>query len=87
MLFCHRSSKGASSDSFFFCNLFIYLAILGLSCSIWDLFSWPGVKPGPPASGAPSLSHWTTKEILPLILFLHRFTKRVVVLDKRTNLK
>ena len=70
MLFCHRRSKGASFDSFFFFgNLFIYLAVLGLTCSMWDLVPWPGIKPGPPASGAPSLSHWTTKEILPLILY------------------
>ena len=31
------------------------------SCGIWDLVSWPGIKPGPPALGAQSLSHWTTK--------------------------
>ena len=54
---------------FFFCNLFIYLAVLGLTCSMWDLVPWPGIKPGSPASGAPSLSHWTTKEILPLLLY------------------
>ena len=32
-----------------------------LSCSMWDLVPWPGIKPGPPALGAQSLSHWTTK--------------------------
>ena len=37
--------------------LFIYWALLGLSCSLWDLVSWPGFKPRPPALGALSLSH------------------------------
>ena len=26
---------------------------------MWDLVPWPGIKPGPPALGAQSLSHWT----------------------------
>ena len=53
------------------------MATLGLSCSTWDLhcgigiFScsmrdlvpWPGTEPGPPALGAWSLSHWTTREV------------------------
>ena len=29
-------------------------------CSLWDLVSWPGIKPRPPALGAQSLSHGTT---------------------------
>ena len=33
------------------------------SCSMWDLVPWPGIKPRFPASGAWSLSHWTTREI------------------------
>ena len=41
---------------------FIYLAALGLSCSMWDLVPRPGMKPGPPALGARSLSHWTARE-------------------------
>ena len=28
---------------------FIYLAVPGPSCSIWDLVPWPGIKPGTPA--------------------------------------
>ena len=51
-----------------------YLAVTGPSCSTFDLghriFScctWvlvpqPGVEPGPPALGAQSLSHWTTRK-------------------------
>ena len=42
--------------------LFIYLAVLGLICGI----PRPGIKPRPLALGAWSLSHWTTKEGLPV---------------------
>ena len=34
--------------NFFF---FSFLAVLGLSCSMWSLVPWPGIKPGPPALG------------------------------------
>ena len=30
---------------------------------MWDLVTWQGTEPGPPALGAQSLSHWTTREI------------------------
>ena len=39
--------------------LFIYLATLGLSCSMRDLVPWPGIKPGPLALGA-----WTSEKSL-----------------------
>ena len=29
-----------------------------LSGSLWNLVPWPGIKPGPPALGVWSLSHW-----------------------------
>ena len=55
---------------FFIVSLFIYLfififylAALGLSCSMRDLVPWPGIEPGPPALGAQSPSHWTTREV------------------------
>ena len=42
-----------------------------LSCIMCDLVPWPGIEPGPPALGAWSLSHWTTREVLePRFLFL-----------------
>ena len=41
--------------------IFIYLVVLGLSCSIWDLVPWAGIKLRPPVLGVPSLSHWTTR--------------------------
>ena len=36
------------------------------SRSMRDLVPMPGIEPGPPASGAWSLSHWTTREITQL---------------------
>ena len=49
--------------------LFIFLAPLGLSC-MWDLVSGSGIKPEPPALGAQRLSHWTTREVTGLGLFI-----------------
>ena len=34
-----------------------------LSCSLWDLVPWPGIKPVPPALGVQSLSHWITRQV------------------------
>ena len=46
----------------------MYLAALGLThgiftCGMWNLVSWPGIGPGPPAFGVQSLSHWTTRDV------------------------
>ena len=49
--------------------VFIYLTVLGLSCSMWDLVPWPGIEPVPPPLGAWSLSHWTTREVLPSCVY------------------
>ena len=43
--------------------LFIYLAVPGLSCVMWDLVPGPGIQPGSPALEEQSLSHWTTREV------------------------
>ena len=48
--------------SVFFKN--IYLVVLGLSWGMWYLVPWPGIESGPPALGAQSFSHWTTREVL-----------------------
>ena len=37
---------------------------------MWVLVPWPGIEPGPPALGAWSHSHWTTKEIPQYMLLL-----------------
>ena len=46
----------ADSFSWGIWNLFI--------CSMWNLVPLSGVKPGPPALGAQSLSHWTPRKVL-----------------------
>ena len=48
---------------FLFFRLCIYLAALGLSCSMWDLVSQPGIKRQPSALGVWSLSHQATQEV------------------------
>ena len=48
--------------------LFIYMAVSGLICSMWDRILRPGIEPRPPGLGAQSLSHWTTREILKITL-------------------
>ena len=30
---------------------------------MWDLVPQPEIEPGPPAMGAQSLTHWTTREV------------------------
>ena len=45
------------------CILFIYVAAPGLSCGMWELAPWPGIKPEPPALKVWRLSHWTTREV------------------------
>ena len=46
-----------------------------LSCGIWDQVPRPEFEPGPPALGAWSLSHWTTREVPSrLFSFLLLFT-------------
>ena len=73
---CCYEQKGACV--FFFLN--IYLAVLGLSysmltlsCGMWDLVPWPGIKPRPPALGGWSLSYWTTREVSCMYLFKLQF--------------
>ena len=34
-----------------------------LNCVVWDIVHRPGMEPRPPALGAQSLSHWTTREV------------------------
>ena len=71
---------------FFFQYLFAYLAVLGLSCGRYVGSSfltrnqiWPGIRPWPPALGAWSLSHWTTREVPPKIFFLLHLVNRTFI--------
>ena len=82
---------------FFFLNKIFILSIwqypvlvaahrtLDLSCGMWDLVPWLGIEPGPPALGAQSPSHWTTREVLYFLsfwwqLFLHMWTDPIVLI-------
>ena len=44
-------------------NSYSYSWHEALNCSMWDLVPWSGIKPGPTALGAQSLSHWTAREV------------------------
>ena len=48
---------------------YIYLVVLGLSCSMWDLVQCSGIEPRP-RIGSTSLSHWTTREVQYLFVYL-----------------
>ena len=47
-------------------------------CGVQALVPWPGLKPGPPDSGACSLSHWTTREVLHILFLFDQFDQRCV---------
>ena len=55
-------SCGHSSTFIVMCGAFPLKQSLSFSCSTWDLVPCPGMEPGPPALGAWSLSHWTTRK-------------------------
>ena len=60
----------------YFLKIFIYL--IGWS-QLWHVgsSSLTGIKPGPPALGAQSLSNWTTKEVPPYFIYnFHRQSGR-----------
>ena len=62
-----KSSVHLNFLNFYF-KIFISLTALGLSCSMWDLVPWPGIKSGPPALGTQNLSHWKTRKVPSLLL-------------------
>ena len=62
--------------------LFIYLAALGLSCSMWDLVPQSGVEPVPTALGVWSLSHWAQES--PILFFF--FNQNLLFIDLEYNL-
>ena len=73
----------SSPSTLFFIFSFIYLYIHSFiwlhwalveacwifRCGMWDLVPWPGIEAGTPALEAQSLSHWTTREVPPPVLF------------------
>ena len=44
-------SQSFRAGFYFNFTLFFYLAVLGLSSSMWDLVPQPGIEPRPPALG------------------------------------
>ena len=43
---CDQSEDWGQKQPFTYLLPYFYLVALGLSCSMWDLVSWPGIKPG-----------------------------------------
>ena len=60
---------------FFLFLTFLYLAVSGLSCCLWNLVPRPEIEPRPLALGVQSLGYWTTREV-PQLFFMQR-DKRV----------
>ena len=66
--------SSSQTFSFFFFNIYLFFgcarfsfSMRTLSCGMQDLVPQPGIKPGPPALGVRSLTHWTTREVPPNI--------------------
>ena len=70
---------GLAVLNLWFCHLLlfkiIYLPVLGLSCSEWDLVPWPGIEPVSPALGVWCLSCWTTREVPVTFLLESAFSR------------
>ena len=48
-----------------------------VAACMWDLVPPPGIEPRPPALGARSLTHWTTREVGSLGLHMQTITYRM----------
>ena len=73
--------NNVTAPQFTFLVFFNIFAVLGLSCNMWDLVPWPGIKPRPPALGAWSLSHgitWDVPSVFPYHLWPSHF-RRILV--------
>ena len=55
----HKAVQEAGSQYFLFWG-----AVLGCSCSTWDLVLQPGIEPRSPALRVQNLNHWPTREVL-----------------------
>ena len=53
-----------------------------LSCGMWDLVPWLGIKPRPPVFGVQNLSHWITKQVSVCVLDMNRITKLTLIFSK-----
>ena len=71
---CTEKTLPVVGEGFFFfwlwlCRIFA-VACRTYSCGMWDIVSWPGIKPSPPALGAWSLRHWSPGESQGTLEFL-----------------
>ena len=62
-----EKNSSFSKDFFFFFFFELHWVLVAafrfFSLGMWELLPWPGIKSGPPAVGARSLSHWTVREV------------------------
>ena len=63
-----HGSPGSSQPLRDAISLLIYLTVLGLSFSTWDLVPWPGIELGRPALGIQNLRPWITREVPDMFL-------------------
>ena len=55
------------------------------SCGMWDLVLRLGTEPRPSASGAQSLSYWTTREVPLICVFFPRDLQTANMLSQRLD--
>ena len=49
-----------------------------LTCGMWYLVPWPGIKPRPPALVVQSLSCWTTREVSMILSYISSFRNSII---------
>ena len=82
LVLCPKYCIGHNLFFLIFKIFIFYLAALGLSCSMWDTVSWPGIELRPPVSGAWRLSHCPTREILG-----HTYSKKLFIVYLKSKFK
>ena len=66
LLHWHRATREAVA----FFKIFIYLALSGLNCDLWDLGPLPGFECRLSPLGTQCLRHWATREGPDILLFM-----------------
>ena len=57
-----------------------------LTCGMWYLAPWPGIKPGPPALVVRSLSCWTTREVPMILSYISSFRNSIIMTTYKYDL-
>ena len=89
-------TKLRKTDSLLFIRV-VSLAVPGLSCSMWGLVPWAGIKPRPPAVEAwsrPVDHHWSFQVVVTLYIFfqsqitnfISRHTSQLIWKNKEVTL-